>query len=162
MSKNVNSENVASSLRFGGASLTKSLEGFSGEEWFQQPNATTNHLMFMMGHVVVVRGMALRLLGAEWSAPWEALFGRGAVLTSREKYPPVKEILAAWEDLSRRVPEAVEAATPEKLASAPPPHVPTFDGTLGGVIAFLAAHEWYHVGQVAYLARWFGHGAVSG
>jgi uncharacterized damage-inducible protein DinB len=48
--------------------------------------------------------------------------------------------------------------------SAPPPEKapPSTDGTLGGVISFLAYHETYHVGQAAYLSRWLGHAQIMG
>jgi uncharacterized damage-inducible protein DinB len=118
-------------------------------------------MLFIVGHVIATRGMVLRLLGASWSAPWESLFGRGAPLAERDQYPSVKEILAAWDDVCRRVPEALQSATTETLSSAPPPDLPTFDGKLGGVIAFLGFHEAYHVGQVAYLRRWLGHGPLG-
>jgi uncharacterized damage-inducible protein DinB len=40
--------------------------------------------------------------------------------------------------------------------------VPSADGTLGGVINFLAYHDTYHTGQVAYLRCWLGHSGVAG
>jgi len=52
----------------------------------------------------------------------------------------------------------------------PPPVVPSpgcefggaGDGTTGGVINFLAFHETYHVGQLAYLRCWLGHEGPQG
>jgi uncharacterized damage-inducible protein DinB len=40
--------------------------------------------------------------------------------------------------------------------------VPSADGTLGGVINFLAYHDTYHTGQVAFLRGWLGHEGVAG
>jgi hypothetical protein len=33
---------------------------------------------------------------------------------------------------------------------------PSFDGKVSGLVAFLAFHETYHVGQVSYLKKWLG------
>jgi hypothetical protein len=45
---------------------------------------------------------------------------------------------------------------------AKPHDKPTFDGKVGGFIAFLAFHEAYHAGQVSYLRKWLGHGQLTG
>ena len=115
-----------------------------------------------MGHVASTRGLALKLLGVTWADPWPGLFGRGAGLVEADKYPPVKDIVAAWTEVSRLLPEALGNATQETLSAAGPAGIPSFDGKVSGVLAFLAFHEHYHLGQVAYLRRWLGHSQVVG
>ncbi len=147
---------------FGSRLLADSVNGLSEDEWFAQPGGTTNHMMFVIGHVVAVRGMVLRMLGQEWSASWEGLFGRGAALVERGQYPSVAEMSAALKDVSVRLSDALKSAPAEVLAREPRPGVPNFDGTNGGVVAFLAFHDAYHVGQAAMLRRWLGHSQVAG
>jgi uncharacterized damage-inducible protein DinB len=48
------------------------------------------------------------------------------------------------------------------MAAAAPSPSPSFDGTVGGMVSFLAMHETYHVGQAVYLRRLLGHGRVVG
>jgi uncharacterized damage-inducible protein DinB len=48
------------------------------------------------------------------------------------------------------------------MAAPAPPPSPSFDGTIGGMVSFLAMHETYHVGQVVYLRRLLGHDRVVG
>ena len=46
---------------------------------------------------------------------------------------------------------------------SPDPHgIPSPDGKVSGVVAFLAHHETYHVGQTAYLRCYLGHEGVAG
>jgi len=55
------------------------------------------------------------------------------------------------------------AGTPaEVLAKPAPKGPPSFDGKISGLVAFLAFHETYHVGQVSYLRKWLGYGQSVG
>ena len=66
----------------------------------------------------------------------------------------------AWAEVSAQLPAILANAPPELLAA--PHDKPTFDGNTAGFVAFLAYHEAYHVGQVAYLRKWLGHGQLVG
>ena len=55
----------------------KTIQEVPPDRWFVTPGNDSNHLMWIAGHVVVHRAKVLRLLGQEWSAPWEGLFARG-------------------------------------------------------------------------------------
>jgi uncharacterized damage-inducible protein DinB len=70
--------------------------------------------------------------------------------------------MAAFEDLSSHVTEGLENASEESMKSEAPPKSPPGDGTIAGVINFLAFHETYHVGQIAYLRCWLGHEGPQG
>jgi uncharacterized damage-inducible protein DinB len=69
-------------------------------------------------------------------------------------------MIDAWQDSKKSLAAAFENASEEKLAEAlpPPPHTlpPSFDGKMSGVVIFLSHHEWYHLGQVAYVRRCLG------
>ena len=71
-------------------------------------------------------------------------------------------MVTAWTEMSHRLPEALRGATEATLSVPPPPNIPCFDGKLSGVLAFLAFHESYHVGQAVYQRKWLGHGPVVG
>ena len=115
-----------------------------------------------MGHMVWARSRALKLLGTSWTAPWLQQFERGAKPTDAVKYPQADEIVLAWEELSTIFPLALEAARSEAMAAPAPEPSPSFDGTIGGMVSFLAMHETYHVGQVVYVRRLLGHERVVG
>ena len=111
--------------------------------------------------MVVHRAKVLKLLGQEWSAPWEGLFARGAKLAAPGEYPGIAELTQAWDDVSARLASSLAGASPEALAEPVSKGI-TLDGKISGQIAFLSFHEGYHVGQMAYLRKWLGFGQAVG
>jgi uncharacterized damage-inducible protein DinB len=142
--------------------VKKALVDVSPEHWFVRPGDDSNHLMWVAGHLVASRGAALKSLGAEWALPWSSLFTRGAKLAAQEQYPAIDEIRNAWDDVSAQLFASLAGAPAEILAKPAPKGPPSFDGKVSGLVAFLAFHETYHVGQVCYLRKWLGYGQSVG
>jgi uncharacterized damage-inducible protein DinB len=144
------------------ALLAKSIEGLTNEEWQCPPNDTSNSMLWVVGHVVWARSMALKFLGSTWTRPWLAHFARGANPGEPAGYPSPEEVVLGLKDAAACLTAAMEEAPAEVLSAATPEKSPSFDGKVGGMVSFLAFHEAYHVGQAAYLRRWLGHEGVSG
>jgi uncharacterized damage-inducible protein DinB len=142
--------------------LERATQGIPAEKWLTQPTDNSNHLLWIAGHMAVHRAKVLNLLGEAWTDPWGKLFVRGATLAAPEAYPAVEEVQRTWADVCQRVSAALARASAETLAKPSQPPTPSFDGTLGGTIAFLAFHETYHVGQVGYLRKALGFGQTVG
>ncbi len=142
--------------------LRKSFEGLTAEEWLRRPSDSSNHLLWIAGHVIWARGVVLGFLGAEWSRPWLPLFARGAKLDDSAEYPTPEEAALAWREVSARLATAMEEVSEDTLSKPSPERIPSADGKITGLVGFLAYHETYHVGQAAYLRRWLGHDGVAG
>lgn len=142
--------------------VKKAIDGILPEQWFLRPGDDSNHLMWVAGHIVVHRGAVLKSLGAEWEISWSSLFTRGAKLAAQEQYPAVEAIRSAWDEVSAKLLASFTEATTDLLARPAPKGPPSFDGKISGLIAFLAFHETYHVGQVSYLRKWLGYGQSVG
>lgn len=140
--------------------VTKAIEGIPPEHWSLKPGDSSNHLLWVIGHLIWSRGNILKTLGSEGALPWAPLFARGAKLADTHEYPQVEEVRKAWSDVSDRLAACLTDVPAELLAK--PHDKPTFDGKVGGFIAFLAFHEAYHAGQVSYLRKWLGHGQLTG
>ena len=141
--------------------VKKAIEGIPPERWVERPNDSSNHMLWIVGHLVWCRGNILKTLGAEGvPLPWGSLFGRGAQLTTQDQYPSVEEIRTTWDAVSERLINTLPKVAPEVLAT--PHDKPTLDGKTGGYIAFLGCHEAYHAGQLSYLRKWLEHGQVAG
>ena len=132
------------------------------EQWLTRPSNDSNHLTWVVGHVVVHRAIVAEMLGAEWSAPWRKLFSRGAKLVPPDQYPKADELRRAWIEVSEKLSTCFSNATEEDLAKPAPQGVPTMDGKIGGFVAFLCLHETFHVGQLSYLKKFLGHGQTVG
>jgi hypothetical protein len=144
------------------ALLAKSIDGLTPEEWLSSPTETSNPPLWIVGHLVWARSMALKLLGTKWERPWLPFFARGAKLPTGAECPSPEEVVLGWQEVSAELTAALEGATAEILAGAAPEKSPSFDGKVSGMVTFLAFHEAYHVGQAAYLRRWMGHGRIVG
>ena len=142
--------------------LAKAIDGLTAEQWTRRPQDSCNSALWVVGHIVWARSRALKLLGVSWTAPWLTHFERGSKPEDTSQYPSRDEVLAAWKELSDGMPPALEAASADAMAAAAPPPSPSFDGTIGGMVSFLAMHETYHVGQVVYLRRLLGDDRVAG
>ncbi len=135
------------------AMLAKSIEGLSTEQWTHRPQESSNSALWILGHIVWARSRALKLLGVDWTADWLKHFERGSKPEDALHYPPPEEVQAAWKELCASLPAALEAVPAEAMAVATQPPSPSLDGTVGGMVGFLAMHETYHVGQVVYVRR---------
>jgi len=153
--------NIAGIFKINTDLLKRTVQGIPPDRLLERPGSDSNHLLWIAGHVVVHRARVLKLLGEQWSAPWEGLFVRGAKVTAPEHYPGIDELLHAWDHVSGRLRSSLANASPVSLAE-PVSKGMTLDGKISGQIAFLALHESYHVGQMAYLRKWLGFGQAVG
>jgi len=140
----------------------KTIEGIPDEKWFAQPGDDSNHLLWIAGHVVVHRAVVPKILGVEWSAPWEKLFSRGGKRIAADQYPSVSEIKSAWKEVSQKLTAALANARSDVLEKPSAKGMPSLDGSVGGTVGFLCLHEVYHAGQMGYLRKWLGFGQVLG
>jgi uncharacterized damage-inducible protein DinB len=144
------------------AMLAKAIDGLSAEQWNERPMELSNCALWILGHIVWARSRALKLLGVNWTAPWLAHFERGSKPEDAANYPPFSEVVDAWKTLTEKMPAALEDASPEAMAAPAAQPSPSFDGTIGGMVSFLAMHETYHVGQAVYVRRLLGHERAIG
>jgi hypothetical protein len=142
--------------------LAKAIEGLTAEQWTCRPQDSCNCALWVVGHIDWARSRALKLLGISWTAPWLTHFERGSKAEDTSHYPSSNEVLAAWKELSALMPGALEAAPADAMAAPASQPSPSFDGSIGGMVSFLAMHETYHVGQVVLLRRLLGHDRVVG
>jgi hypothetical protein len=149
-------------FRQNGNLLEKSFGDLNRDDWLRRPAEGSNPVLWIVGHLIWGRSRVLALLGEEWTRPWLPLFARGAMLAEDSQYPSPQEIKDAWLDISAHLTAVLDAAPAETLAAQVGEKSPSYDGTVGGMVTFLAFHETYHVGQVAYLRCWLGHDGVVG
>jgi hypothetical protein len=67
---------IANVFKTNSTAFEKATQGVPAEKWLEQPGTDSNHLTWIVGHAVVHRALAAKILGSEWSAPWENLFAR--------------------------------------------------------------------------------------
>ena len=153
---------VRGMFKFNTDIVNRAIAGVSAEDWFRKPGDDSNHLMWVMGHIVVHRGRTLNTLGVDWDAPWATLFARGSERVDTGAYPSSEEMLDAWNKVSTELAAALGNVPAEALAQTAPKGPPTFDGKTSGTVAFYAFHDTYHTGQISFLRKWLGYGQTIG
>lgn len=154
--------NAAENFRFNSDFLNKTVSDLSPEEWLKRPGDKLNHMAWIVGHMALGRSRLMHFMGAEWTHPSSELFARGARLHPDSVYPSPEALLDIWSDAAHAMKPAFENASEKLLAEPAPQGPPSLDGTLAGMVNFMAIHETYHLGQASYLRRWLGHEGLMG
>jgi uncharacterized damage-inducible protein DinB len=142
--------------------LGKALDGLTEEEGWRHPG-DANPICWIVGHLTVYRNGLAKALGTGEDLPWARFFEMKSQPDQSAGGPSLAEIRAALQGVSERLAARFEQLTDAELSAVAPRRVPIADRTVRGLIAFLAYHESYHVGQVAYLRKWLGYpGIVDG
>ncbi len=142
--------------------LQKAVADLTPEQWFARPNDHSNHVTWIVGHVIWARHALINRVGGKWSCPGLEIFARSVKLDESASYPAPDALLALWRDSAVALDTTLSNLTPEELAAPAPPGPPSPDGKVSGFIGVLAWHETYHLGQVAYLRSWLGHSSLFG
>lgn len=154
---------AAENFRFNTGFLRTSVKDLKDEEWLRRPSDTANPVAWIVGHLVWSRKAVLSRMGQEWSRPWLNKFARGVKLEDPSAYPSPQELMEAWGDVSALLESTLQSTTQEFLDQpAPNPGPPSADGKFSGFVNFMAMHETYHGGQIAYLCTWLGHKGPMG
>jgi uncharacterized damage-inducible protein DinB len=155
-------KNIAGIFRADTDIINKAIADVRPEDWFRKPGDDSNHLLWLLGHVVVHRGLVLKTLGVQWESSWSSLFARGSERVDEAEYPSIDEMREAWNQISEQLKTALREAPEDVLAKATPEGMPSFDKKLSGTVAFLAFHDAYHTGQMSFLRKWLGYGQTVG
>ena len=142
--------------------VNKAIADVEPAYWFKQPGDDSNHLAWVLGHLIVHRGKILNTLGVDYDNAWAELFARGVERRADSDYPSVEALRNAWQQVSTELATALKDPSPDLMASPPPKGFPTFDGKISGSVAFLGFHDTYHTGQVSFLKKWLGFGQTVG
>ena len=154
--------NISGIFRANTDIINKAITDVKPEDWFRKPGDDSNHLMWLLGHVVVHRGSVLKALGVEWSSSWAPLFVRGSERVDDAEYPSIEEMNAAWKQVSDQLKTVLSEPSAAVLEKPAREGIPSFDKKVGGTVAFLAFHDAYHTGQVSFLRKWLGYGQTIG
>lgn len=137
--------------------LSRNLSGVTHEESLQAPQPAGNTMNWIVGHCARARNQALGLLGAAplYDDADFALYGAGTF--NPEGALTLGELIHRFEALAPELAGALAGSSPERLA-APAPFSPTQNPaeTVGTLLASIAFHEAYHLGQTGLSRRLLG------
>jgi hypothetical protein len=69
--------------------VKQTIDEVKPESWFRKPGDDSNHLMWVLGHLLWSRSNVLKNLNEHVEIPSPKLFARGAQAASPDEYPSV-------------------------------------------------------------------------
>lgn len=114
-----------------------------------------NSITWLATHTVWARYNACTMLGKPAGInPYNGKFENFKAYAPTDIYPTLGEIKEEWNKASALLKEALASVTEEHLAADCPLKSPIGDFTFCGTVAFLAQHESYDIGQIAFLKKY--------
>jgi len=144
------------------------LEDIEDNKGLERVSEEVNHLQWIAGHLTNSRYNFAPMLGINASFPYKDLYTDGTkpppnnrAIDASIKYPSLTEIKKYWNDLGNAFAEKTAAMKDEQINSGIPFAVPIGGNTVLDLLAFLASHESYHIGQMSIIRKHLGKGAMS-
>jgi hypothetical protein len=138
------------------------LDGVSEAQAKERISDHNNPLNWLASHTVWARYNICMILGKPAAKnPYNGLFENFKPFDPSINYSNLAEIKTEWQQATILLNDALEAVTEEHLAADCPLKSPIGDFTNGGTVAFLAQHESYDIGQIAFLKKYFTKEAMK-
>ena len=141
--------------------IARAIEGLSEDDLWHRPSPDNNPMFWLLGHIVHTRGSVLRLLGDSFRTGWGDVFQRGSTVRKPSDYPSLDQIEIFRKETASRLASRLASVTDEQLAAEATYKLPGCS-VLADQIGFLALHESYHVGQLAYIRKMLGRSGIVG
>jgi hypothetical protein len=138
------------------------LEGVTEEQAKERISDHNNSLNWLAAHTVWARYNSCAMLGKPVAKnPYDGLFEGFKPFDAAADYGTLAKAKEEWNKASELLKEALATVTEEHLAADCPLKSPIGDFTFGGTVAFLAQHESYDIGQIAFLKKYLTKVAMS-
>jgi uncharacterized damage-inducible protein DinB len=120
-----------------------------------------NSLAFLAAHLTDTRHFLVSRLGIPLPNPLERYLAEARSISDVREWPPLAETRNAWLAVSDHLQRVLGVLTAAELSEPNVNRFPIGDSTRLGMIVFLAQHDSYHLGQMAFLRRQLGKPAMS-
>ncbi len=139
----------AAMFRFQEGIFNNAFDNLTQEDALERPSERSNHLNWLLGHILHCRYMLAGMVGVQLENPFGNLFWEP--IADRE-YPGIDKIRDSFPVISEQLLTILSAFTDEELDAIPAPDQPS----LSEIISFFAYHEAYHIGQLGYIRKFIG------
>lgn len=150
-------ELLAFQFGIGAFVLERNLEGVTDEDSLHPPRPAGNTMNWIVGHIVRTRNQAISLLGEKSLFDDADFAAYGAGQLAGEKTLSLNELKRRFTMLGPVLDDALKRTSIEQLSAAAP-FSPTGNPkeTVGTLLASIAFHEAYHLGQTGLSRRLLG------
>ena len=141
--------------------LINCLDGLSDEDARRRMAGGGNSVTFLAAHLIDTRHFLTARLGRPLANPLAPLLAQAKSIDDIQAWPSLERLRAGWITIAEHLGTALEGLSSDELAKENVHRFPLSDSTALGFLAFLAQHDSYHVGQVAFLRRQLGLEAMA-
>jgi hypothetical protein len=121
----------------------------------------SNSFIWIATHTLWARYNVFGYLGKPLDNPYKSMFGKSKAHDPSNTYPSLEALRTEWEKVGDLLKEALHSASEEFLATESAFKSPIPDHTNAGTVAFFAQHESWHIGQMAFLKKYFTKEAMK-
>jgi uncharacterized damage-inducible protein DinB len=140
--------------------LTNSFAKVTEVDSLKRPNKRTNSMIFIALHVLDARCFILTQIGLKTKNPFGKYVDWAKTIDEIITYPKLKKVLSEWKRIDRILVEELNGINSRKLNSDQQFEFPGGKKKIN-MLAFLAEHEAYHVGQISFIRKYLGYPATS-
>lgn len=138
------------------------LDGITEAQAKERISDHNNPLSWLAAHTVWARYNTCAMLGKPAAKnPYDGLFENFKPFDPAADYGTLARAKEEWNKASELLKNALATVTEEHLAADCPLKSPIGDFSFGGTVTFLAQHESYDIGQIAYLKKYYTRAAMS-
>jgi uncharacterized damage-inducible protein DinB len=141
--------------------LLNCLDGLSQAEAQRRLDGGGNSIIFLAAHLADTRHFLLGRLGHPLANPLSRYLADAQSIEDIGEWPALDEVRRAWLAVSAHLSEALGLLDGPAIEKAGAHRFPIPDSTPLGMLAFLAQHDSYHVGQAAFIRRQLGKPAMT-
>lgn len=141
--------------------LLNCFEGVDDDKSKIRPNEQTNHMNFILCHLLDARLVLAKLFGFELTNPYQQLFDGANGIDQMREIPPLQDLLANWEHVAEFISQRWNQVNPALLRNGSPFSLPLVENTVLGAVTFLLQHEASHIGQLAFIRKFLGLPAMK-
>jgi uncharacterized damage-inducible protein DinB len=141
--------------------LLNCLDGLSQAEAQRRLDGGGNSIIFLAAHLADTRHFLLGRLGQPLANPLSRYLADAQSIEDIGEWPALEDVRRAWLAVSARLGEVLSELDAETIERPGAHRFPVPDPTPLGMLAFLAQHDSYHVGQAAFIRRQLGKPAMT-
>jgi uncharacterized damage-inducible protein DinB len=141
--------------------LLNCLDGLSQPEAQHRLDGGGNSIIFLAAHLADTRHFLLGRLGHPLTNPLSRYLADAQSIEDIGEWPALDEVRRAWLAVSAHLSEVLELLDAESIEKPGAHRFPIPDSTPLGMLAFLAQHDSYHLGQAAFIRRQLGKPAMT-
>ncbi len=150
----VKAELFATFFQYQAGIFQNALMELTEENVLKRPSDRSNHINWILGHILHCRYMLAGRLGLDVESPFGDTYWKAI---EDKKYPKMEEVVNDFPKISEKLIQQIKSKSDEELDHRAAQDQPS----LADMLSFFSYHEAYHLGQIGYARKIIGLEAMK-